>query len=161
VSGITGEEERKENTGQNCFRFLVPTSKMRANPLTASLLEKIGLDGVHGFVSEDRRMVLYPCRGGDLLNVAGIYPSNPETAVKDSSWLDSASHDSLLRTFKTFSPELQELCRIGEDVKLWSLGSRQPPRTFVKGKLALAGDAAHPTLPRTIPIIRLFITYNF
>ncbi|KAJ5131793.1 hypothetical protein N7448_005951 [Penicillium atrosanguineum] len=147
VRCITGGEERKDDTGQNCFRFLVPVSKMQANPLTASLLKKTGLDGVHGFIVEDRRLVFYPCRRGDLINAAGIHPSGLETAAKDSSWLDSASRDALLDTFESFSPELREMCRIAEDVKVWSLKSRKPPRTFVKGKLALAGDAAHPTLP--------------
>ena len=128
---------------------------MQANPLTASLLQKTGLDGVHGFISDDRRLVFYPCRHGDLLNAAGIHPSGSETAVKDSSWLDSASRDALLETYESFSPELREMCRIAEDVKVWCLGSRKPPRTFVKGKLALAGDAAHPTLPRETPSIPL------
>ncbi|KAJ6131097.1 FAD/NAD(P)-binding domain-containing protein [Penicillium sp. IBT 18751x] len=147
VRCITGDEERKDNTGQNCYRFLVPVSRMQANPLTASLLQKTGLDGVHGFISDDRRLVFYPCRRGELLNAAGIYPSGSETAAKDSSWLNSAGQDALLETFESFSPELREMCRIAEDVKVWSLGSRKPPRTFVKGKLALVGDAAHPTLP--------------
>lgn len=39
------------------------------------------------------------------------------------------------------------MCRLAEDVKLWSLASRNPAPTFVKGKLALIGDAAHPMLP--------------
>ncbi|KAJ5307276.1 FAD/NAD(P)-binding domain-containing protein [Penicillium atrosanguineum] len=121
VRCITGGEERKDDTGQNY--------------------------GVHGFIVEDRRLVFYPCRRGDLINAAGIHPSGLETAAKDSSWLDSASRDALLDTFESFSPELREMCRIAEDVKVWSLKSRKPPRTFVKGKLALAGDAAHPTLP--------------
>ncbi|PLB54959.1 monooxygenase [Aspergillus steynii IBT 23096] len=147
VSGVTGEDEKKESTGQNCFRLMVPVSKMRANPLTASLVDKIGLDGVHAFIAPDRRLVIYPCRGGELLNIAGIHPSDPSSEARDASWLDSGSMDHLLETYKMFGPELQEMCRLAEDVKLWSLASRRPPSSFVKGKLALVGDAAHPTLP--------------
>lgn len=121
---------------------------MQDNPLTASLLAKIGLDGVHAFASEDRRLVLYPCRRGTLLNVAGIHPATSGDTVKESSWLDSGSQEELFQTYESFGPGLREMCRIAEDVKLWSLASRVPPRTFVKGKLALVGDAAHPTLPR-------------
>lgn len=91
---------------------------------------------------------MYPCRVGSLLNVAGIHPSDAMARTEYSSWLDSGNLEDMLATYRDFCPELQEMCRQAEDVKLWSLASRQPPPTFVKGKLALLGDAAHPTLPR-------------
>ncbi|KAL4939783.1 hypothetical protein BDV06DRAFT_230809 [Aspergillus oleicola] len=147
VKAITGHEQKKEDTGQNTFRFLVPVSKLQENPTTAALLDKIGLDGVHVFANADRRIVVYPCRRGALLNCAGIHPSDSMAKTEASSWLNSGNVDELLTTFEEFCPELQEMCRMAKDVKLWSLASRQPPRTFVKGKLALLGDAAHPTLP--------------
>ncbi|KAJ5240518.1 uncharacterized protein N7469_002109 [Penicillium citrinum] len=146
VKEIVGEDRGKESTGQNCFRFLVPLSKAKANPLTAALLSKTGLDGVHAFSGPDRRLVVYPCRSGDLLNIVAIHPAGNDE-VKEASWLESGSQNQLLETYSSFGPELQELCRMAEDLKLWSLASRSPPRTFVKGKLALVGDAAHPTLP--------------
>ena len=147
VQAVTGEEPQLISTGQNCFRFLVPVSKMKANPLTASLLEKAKLTGVNAFVADDRRLVIYPCRRGTLLNVAGIHPDS-ETGKQGSSWSNSSTTELLLRTYASFGPEIQEMCRIAEDVKLWSLSSRVPPSTFIKGTLALIGDAAHPTLPR-------------
>ncbi|RAL03650.1 putative salicylate hydroxylase [Aspergillus ibericus CBS 121593] len=147
VRSVTGDSQQKESTGQNCFRFLIPTSKMRSNPLTASLLDKMGSGGVHVFASGDRRLVIYPCRHGELLNCAGIHPSGSDSGAKDSSWLDSGNLDQLLEAYKDFGPELQEMCKLAEDLKLWSLASRAPPQTFVHGKLALVGDAAHPTLP--------------
>ncbi|KAJ0419056.1 FAD/NAD(P)-binding domain-containing protein [Aspergillus carlsbadensis] len=148
VQAITGLERTSISTGQNCFRFLVPVSKMQENPLTANLLTKIGLDGVHVFAAHDRRLVLYPCRRGQLLNVAGIYPSDPGVdSVHDASWHNAGSVQELLDTFEGFSDELREMCRMAEDVKLWSLSSRDPAPTFVSGKLALIGDAAHPMLP--------------
>ncbi|KAJ5339248.1 hypothetical protein N7452_005976 [Penicillium brevicompactum] len=146
VSSVAGDESRKENTGQNCYRFLIPVSKALDNELAASLLAKTGLDGLHAFAANDRRLVFYPCRQGQLLNVAGLHPTG-ETPAEESSWLNSGSVENLVETFKDFSPELQEMCRLGEDVKLWSLASRSPPAKFVQGKLALVGDAAHPTLP--------------
>lgn len=150
MSSIVGDESRKENTGQNCFRFLIPVSKALDNKLAASLLAKTGLDGLHAFAASDRRLVFYPCRQGQLLNVAGLHPAG-EISAKESSWLNSGSVENLVETYKDFSPELQEMCRLGEDVKLWGLASRSPPAKFVQGKLALVGDAAHPTLPRKFP----------
>jgi hypothetical protein len=68
--------------------------------------------------------------------------------VTEASWLDFGNLGDLLETYYSFSPELKELCRMAEDLKLWSLASRSPPSTLIKGKLALVVDAAHPTLPR-------------
>ncbi|KAL4906502.1 hypothetical protein BDW74DRAFT_190137 [Aspergillus multicolor] len=107
----------------------------------------IGLDGVKAFLAPDCRLVMYPCRQGHLLNCAAIHPADSETTAKYSFWLDSGSVDDLVSTFQDFSPEIQQPCRLAEDLKLWSLVCRRPPRTFVKGKLALIGDAAHPILP--------------
>ncbi|KAL4972869.1 hypothetical protein BDW66DRAFT_143355 [Aspergillus desertorum] len=147
VKTITGKDQKKESTGQSCFRCLVPVSKLRLNPLTAPFLEKIGLDATHIFAGSDRRLVMYPCRGGTLLNVAAIHPSDAIARTDSTSCLDSGNLGDMLATYRDFCPELQEICRQAEDVKLWSLASRQPPPTFVKGRLALLGDAAHPTLP--------------
>lgn len=136
------------NTGQSCFRFLVPTEKMESNPLASALLKKIGLGGVHVFSTEDRRLVVYPCRQGRLLNCGGFFPPGPaDKAGNDASWHNSASVSDLVDTFRGFGEDLLELCKMAEDVKLWSLASRNPAPTFVKGKLALIGDAAHPMLP--------------
>lgn len=145
---IVGENQGRQSTGQNCFRFLVPMEKIQANPLTAALMAKTGIDGVHAFAAHDRRIVVYPCRGGQLLNVAGIHPASKETNARDSSWLDGGSLNQLIETYQDFGEELQEMCRLAEDLKLWSLASRSPAPTFVRGKLALIGDAAHPMLPR-------------
>ncbi|RDW67481.1 uncharacterized protein DSM5745_09347 [Aspergillus mulundensis] len=147
VKAITGTDQKKESTGQSTYRWLVPVAKLRENALTAPLLDRIGLNATHIFAGGDRRLVMYPCRSGTLLNVAGIHPSSTMAKTENSSWLDSGNVDGLLDTYKEFCPALREICRLGEDVRLWSLASRQPPRSFVRGRLALLGDAAHPTLP--------------
>ncbi|KAL4980950.1 hypothetical protein BDW66DRAFT_156088 [Aspergillus desertorum] len=138
VHGIVKAERGRVSTGQNCYRFLVPVHKMRENSLTADLLAKTGLNGVHVFATLDRRLVMYPCRKGQLLNVAGICPSGPETeAGNDAFWYNAGSISQFWR----------QMCRMAEDVKLWSLESRDPAPIFFRGKLTLIGDAAHPMLP--------------
>ncbi|KAF7679750.1 salicylate 1-monooxygenase [Alternaria burnsii] len=146
VKSIIGEVQ-KRSTGQNCFRFLVPTDKLQANPITKSLMDRIGLQSLNAFNSEDRRLILYPCRAGTLINAAVFYPDNADGQTIESSWQNFGNVDDLLAEIESFAPELRELCSMAEDVKLWSLASRDPSPVFFKGKLAIIGDAAHPTLP--------------
>lgn len=147
VRGVQAKSEKKISTGQNCFRFLVPTEKAERSPLAKGLIDRVGLKSLNAFFSETHRIIMYPCRSGKLLNFAAMCPEGNQ-AVEESSWLNSGNKDDLMKEFEGFSSELREMCSLAEDVKLWSLASRDPPTIFHRGKLCLIGDAAHPTLPR-------------
>ncbi|RSL95400.1 hypothetical protein CEP52_012118 [Fusarium oligoseptatum] len=125
VTAVTQEETLRKSTMQNTFRFLVPIEKINSNPLTGPFFAKLGLDCQHVFTTYDRRLVVYPCRYGKLLNIL----------------------EDLLKTYAEFSPEIVEMCSLAEDLKLWSLATRDPPKKFYRGKTVLIGDAAHPMLP--------------
>jgi salicylate hydroxylase len=150
---VTGTLQAKVITGQSCFRFLIPTEKANGNPTTKAFLEKIGLSSMHSFSGQKgQRLVLYPCRSGKLLNVALFFMSGMNTDEAQSSWLNSGSQEDLMAQVQGWGVELREICGMAEDVKLWSLDTRNPPRTFYRNKLVLMGDAAHPTLPRTCTV---------
>ncbi|KAI1816092.1 FAD/NAD(P)-binding domain-containing protein [Poronia punctata] len=143
----TGRE--KVNTGQKVFRFLVPTETAESAPSVKNLLNKFGLNATTTLVADKARVVIYPCRGGRLLNCGVIIQSSAadDLSARESSWLSGGSLTELLGHLQEFDPAVQTLCGMAEDVKVWSLVTRDPPPTFVKGKLVLIGDAAHPTLP--------------
>lgn len=123
--------------------------KALSNPLTGPLFEKIGLQGMNVFSSQDRRLVIYPCRSSKLLNIVAIHPrEGGDGTGGDAAYQAGGTMEDLLETYSEFGPAQVELCRLGEDIKLWSLASRDPPLVFWKRRLALVGDAAHPTLPR-------------
>jgi salicylate hydroxylase len=46
-----------------------------------------------------------------------------------------------------FSKPLRNLLTCAEDWRKWALHTLQTPRTYVSGRVALLGDAAHPVLP--------------
>lgn len=126
------------------------TDKAECSPLAKALIDRVGLRSLNAFFSETHRIIMYPCRSGKLLNLALMCPEG-DTAVEESSWLSSGSKDDLMKQAEGFSPELRDICSLAEDVKLWSLASRDPPTVFHRGNLYLIGDAAHPTLPRKQP----------
>ncbi|KAF4865013.1 3-hydroxybenzoate 6-hydroxylase 1 [Colletotrichum siamense] len=147
VSAVTLEQPKRKSTGQNTFRFLVSMDKINASPLARPFFENLGLDDQHVFLGADRRLVVYPCRSKTLLNVVAIHPAENDSLETESSWLSGGNMEDLLHTYRDFGPELIEMCRLGEDLKLWSLATREPPKTFYRGKTVLVGDAAHPMLP--------------
>ncbi|KAH7147530.1 hypothetical protein DER46DRAFT_704086 [Fusarium sp. MPI-SDFR-AT-0072] len=147
VSAVAGSPPVRVSTKQNTFRFLVPIDKLMANPITGPFFSKLGFDCQHVFTTRDRRMVVYPCRNAKLLNIVAMHPAEDAGLDSESSWLAGGRVEDLLDVYKEFGPELMEMCRIGEDLKLWSLATRDPPTKFYKGRTVLLGDAAHPMLP--------------
>ncbi|KAJ5767646.1 FAD/NAD(P)-binding domain-containing protein [Penicillium manginii] len=57
---IAREDIAAEPSGGSAFRFLVPMSKVKANPVTASLVQKAG--ELQFWDGQYRRLVIYPCR---------------------------------------------------------------------------------------------------
>ncbi|KAI1427037.1 hypothetical protein F5Y12DRAFT_783598 [Xylaria sp. FL1777] len=133
-------------TGQKVFRFLVPTEKAMANPIVKAFVEKLGLNKTSGIGSGRGRMVIYPCRSGTLLNCA-VLTHFGDFAGPDASWHNAGKQEDLMASVEGYAEGVREICSMAEDLKLWSLATRDPPPTYVKGKLALLGDAAHPMLP--------------
>ncbi|KAG9494997.1 hypothetical protein J7337_013226 [Fusarium musae] len=150
VCSVAGGPPVRVSTKQNVFRFLVPIDKLMANPITGPFFDKLGFDCQHVFTTRDRRMVVYPCRNAKLLNIVAMHPAEDAGFDSESSWLAGGKIEDLLEVYREFGPELIEMCRIGEDLKLWSLATRDPPTQFYKGRTVLVGDAAHPMLPRNI-----------
>lgn len=53
----------------------------------------------------------------------------------------------MLEQFKDFHPDVLALLQKADGVKFWPLFDMQTLGTWVNGKAALLGDAAHPFLP--------------
>ncbi|KAI1126687.1 hypothetical protein F5Y10DRAFT_278637 [Nemania abortiva] len=149
VQAVISNGRDKVSTGQKIFRFLVPAEKAKANPLAKNFIDTIGLDRTSTVGSEHGTLIIYPCRSGTLLNCGFLHRATEadDLAARESSWLDPGNVENLVKCVDGFDEGVRELCKMAEDLKLWSLVTRDPPPTFVKGRLALMGDAAHPMLP--------------
>jgi 3-hydroxybenzoate 6-monooxygenase len=56
------------------------------------------------------------------------------------------SHDEVMKGFAHIAPVARQIIEIGKDWKLWVLCDRDPTLNWVDGRVAILGDAAHPTL---------------
>ncbi len=149
VTAILSNGRDKVSTGQKVFRFLVPVEKAVTNPLVKGLVDKLGLSQTSGIGSAHGRIIIYPCRAGTLLNCAA-FKYDVDFAGPESSWHNAGRLEDLTEFLDEFDDSIKEFGKMAEDLKVWSLVTRDPPPTYVKGKLALIGDAAHPMLPRKL-----------
>ena len=64
-------------------------------------------------------------------------------------WNKEASLEQLLNVFGKFPADLLTLLRMADpaSIKVWKLLDMDTLPTWVKGKLALLGESAHPMLP--------------
>jgi 2-polyprenyl-6-methoxyphenol hydroxylase-like FAD-dependent oxidoreductase len=91
-----------------------------------------------------RHLVTYPLRGGQLINIVGVEERSQWTA---EGWHHMDDPDNLRAAFADFTPEVQRLLSLCENVHLWGLFAHPVAETWHQGGTAILGDAAHPTLP--------------
>lgn len=126
-------------SGDLAYRGLVPMAdlppELRRNQVTAWLAP--GLHAVH-----------YPVRAGAAMNVIvvveGPIPPDPE------SWDHAAQASQLRRALGSVHGDFDRLLQAVPDWRLWPLNARAPmrgPHEHAQGRVALLGDAAHPTRP--------------
>ena len=119
-------------TGQVAWRAVIPETGAPA-PVAE----------VH--MGPGRHLVSYPLRGGAARNIVAVEERRGWAA---EGWYHGDDPDNLRAAFARFGPRVQDWLARVETVNLWGLFRHEvAPRWHVGGQAALAGDAAHPTLP--------------
>ncbi|CRG92676.1 salicylate hydroxylase, putative [Talaromyces islandicus] len=137
------------STGLSAFRFLVPTESLQTNAAGKELLEwktpGATLLGDPNSVTteQERHLMWYACRDGNVQNFVGIHPTVPGKQPEASE----GYREQMLKEFAHFHPRVVEILKLGKDVKCWPLFHTEPLPTWTQGKLVVIGDAAHPMLP--------------
>ncbi|HSW17989.1 MAG TPA: FAD-dependent monooxygenase [Ramlibacter sp.] len=96
------------------------------------------------WMGDGKHFMVFPVRGGELLNYVGFVPTTSETA---ESWSAVGDRDELAASFAGWDPRVTGLLGKVETCFWWGLYDRKPLDKWVNGRLALLGDAAHPMLP--------------
>ncbi|MGR3464679.1 FAD-dependent monooxygenase [Limimaricola sp.] len=90
-----------------------------------------------------RHVVTYPLPGGRL-NLVAV---REQAEWAPEGWDRADDPARLCAVFEDAAPELRGLLGRIEHVRLWGLFRHPVPARWHAGRLALLGDAAHPTLP--------------
>jgi salicylate hydroxylase len=89
-------------------------------------------------------LVHYPVSAGRLVNIVAFSPAQDGEV---ESWSAVGQVADLAAEFAGWDPRLGELIAAAEQVGRWSVLDRAPLPRWVRGRVALLGDAAHPMLP--------------
>ncbi|KPI40439.1 Salicylate hydroxylase [Cyphellophora attinorum] len=157
---------------QTVIRFLIPSSAITADPITAPILP--GTNEINFFFAKDRYIIRYPCRNDTLQNFAMYIndppsPSSPTTKPSETHADKHNQHitaSDLTAAMKAggFGPALLGLVdKIPSSsssstttntdsattnlLPLWRTYDRPPLPHCTRGTLVVIGDAAHPMLP--------------
>ncbi|MEU8632628.1 FAD-dependent monooxygenase [Amycolatopsis sp. NPDC048633] len=102
----------------------------------------IALEDVTVYVGPGCHLVQYPLRRGKMLNQVAVFQS-PKALAGDDDW---GTPDELDTAFAaTCAPVRAGLPHLWRD-RWWRMYDREPISSWVDGRLALTGDAAHPML---------------
>lgn len=107
----------------------------------------------HAFVGPHRHLIVFPINGKKTVNVVvfstdrspggelrGPQPKQP--------WVVPATQDEMLSHFEGWGPQVMGLLDNITNPNKWFLHTLDPPlETYVNGKIAVLGDAAHAMLP--------------
>ncbi|MDF2233489.1 FAD-dependent monooxygenase [Albimonas sp. CAU 1670] len=121
--------------GHVAWRGLVPAERLPAGLLSPRTTVWMG---------PRRHLVTYPLREGRLLNFVAVEEQESWTA---EGWSTPGDPAALRASFADWGEEVDTMLAAVPETFRWGLFGHRPLRRWSQGRVALVGDAAHPTLP--------------
>lgn len=120
-------------TGHTTYRSVIPTDEMP---------EDLRWNAATLWAGPKCHIVHYPLSGWKLFNLVVTYHNDAPEPVAGAP----VTREEVLKGFQHVSPRARKIIEHGRDWKLWVLCDRDPVLNWVDGRVAILGDAAHPTL---------------
>jgi salicylate hydroxylase len=134
IRNILAGEDKAQFTGCMAWRGLVPVAQ-----LPPHMRRNVGVN----WVGPGGHVINYLLRRGEIFNFVGII----ERDWRVESWTERGTREECAADFAGWNRDIHDIIRnIAEPYK-WALLGREPLTRFSHGRVALLGDAAHPTLP--------------
>lgn len=130
-------------TGDAAYRITLPRSVMEKDP---QLKELITQPEATRWIGPGRHIMAYPMRKHELYNVFLAHPDRSPNL--EESWTTKGSKQAMLDEYRGWDPRVRKLIDLVADGEVleWKLCLHSPLKTWVRGSVALLGDACHPML---------------
>ncbi|PIL34427.1 hypothetical protein GSI_03202 [Ganoderma sinense ZZ0214-1] len=128
-------------SGQVAYRGLAP-----ASALSEELLQYVQ-GGPHVLVGKNRDVVIYPVSGGKFVNVLAVKHTPGAGPVYDGPWSEPTTVEVVAKVFEGWESKTLGLIKAVKEPFAWAMHTARQLPTYVKGRAALVGDAAHAMLP--------------
>ncbi|PWY65408.1 FAD/NAD(P)-binding domain-containing protein [Aspergillus eucalypticola CBS 122712] len=134
-------------TGTSAYRLMIPSAVLEEEePQFCSRINPR-----HSYtsmiVAHNCRLVMGPGRQGDVYAVTALVPDERMNEDSGQSWVSEGSLVKMLETFAEFPDWVTSIFKHSPDIGLWQLRDMDPLKTWIRGRVILIGDAAHPMLP--------------
>ncbi|KAJ6468797.1 FAD/NAD(P)-binding domain-containing protein [Mycena sanguinolenta] len=146
-TSVLGYVQKALPSGISTFRCVFDAAKLEGLADMDWFSE--GISGARVVLSPEKRfqmLFLFPCRRGTLINVVAHHVDDRDQDEHD--WNAPATVEEVVEEFKNFQPRYLKFLELGEPPILrWQLRALPILPTWINGRTALLGDAAHATLP--------------
>ncbi|KAF7342970.1 FAD/NAD(P)-binding domain-containing protein [Mycena venus] len=143
---ILGEVQKALPSGVSCYRTV-----FKLPQLSGMRWLDDGVSGTRTIIAKEgpfRMFITYPCRSRALLNFIAVFTDSCED-VQEVGCTPTASREDIIAKFRSFHPKFLPVLDLPahSEIFKWQLGVLPPLPTWIRGRTALLGDAAHATLP--------------
>ncbi|KAH9951129.1 salicylate hydroxylase [Amylocystis lapponica] len=130
-------------SGTSAYRATIPADVLRARLPGHRVLSEPTV-----YLGKNTQLTVYPIARGTLINFAALRARyDLEDTRYSDTWVEDTPREELLRDFQHWEPEVQALLQCVAHPSRWAIHTSAPLRTFVSGRVALVGDAAHAMMP--------------
>ncbi|CAG8167464.1 unnamed protein product [Penicillium salamii] len=130
-------------TGDAAYRIMLPREVMEKDPELKALIDE---PQATRWLGPSRHIIAYPVRKHELYNVVLLHPDSHGV---EESWTTKGSKQEVVDNYDGWDSKVRKLIDLVDDNEVleWKLCLHHPLRTWIRGSVALIGDACHPMLP--------------
>ncbi|KAI1434398.1 putative salicylate hydroxylase [Xylaria sp. CBS 124048] len=145
MAAASGYIDTLGSVRESAYRFMLPLELVEKDETVMALLHKN-----HGmrYLGPGGHVMAYPLRNNTLYNVVLVrtYDCEKET---QGSWTTPGDKEEMREHYRGWNPVVQALIQHAPDSEVLEtpMNNMPPLPTWVKGQIALAGDACHFMLP--------------